>query len=243
VAVARQSRDQTSTEVHASATLSRVDDGLAAAVRRLREMFARYPRRTVLDGCPHCRGSVLVDEHDLFSLTISLGNTVGTGDDVKSLVPLLLERLVTGDELVPSMVFSLLVRQGWRTWPTAEQEAVDGYLMAVWRSLLTVYPPHVGSFCDAAEFLGVADELTGSIGLFLHDWDTIIGSAADHHIADLVIGWVSGVQLPAAALAWLHRDVVRDRLYGAFERHHDASWADDLARAYDLLSWRVRSDL
>jgi hypothetical protein len=185
---------------------------------------------------------VLVDEHDLFSLTISLGGTVGTGDDVKSLVPLLLERLATGDELVPSMVFSLLVQQGWRTWPTAEQEAVDGYLMVVWRLLLTEYPPRVGSFCDAAEFLGVADGFSGSLGLFLHHWDAIRGPAADRHIADLVIGWVSGAQLPAAVLTWLHRDVVRDRLYCAFERDHDASWADDLARAYDLLSWQVRSD-
>ncbi|MEV4107724.1 hypothetical protein [Nonomuraea sp. NPDC049695] len=100
-----------------------MDDGLAAAVGRLRETFVRYPRRTVLEGCPHCRGSVLVDEHDLFSLTISLGGTVGTSDDVKSLVPLLLERLATGNELMPSMVLTLLVQQGWRTWPTAEQEA------------------------------------------------------------------------------------------------------------------------
>lgn len=220
-----------------------MDDGLAAAVGRLRETFARYPRRTVLEGCPHCRGSVPVDEHDRFSLTISLGGTVGTDDDVKSLVPLLLERLATGHELVPRMVFSLLVRQGWRTWPTAEQEAVDGYLMVVWRLLLAEYPPRVGAFGDAAEFLGVAGKFTGSVGLFLHDWDTIRGSAADRHIADLVIGWVRGAELPAAVLTWLHRDMVRDRLYGAFELDHDASWADDLARAYDLLSWQVRSEM
>ncbi|SDJ96162.1 hypothetical protein [Nonomuraea jiangxiensis] len=220
-----------------------MDDALAAAVGRLRETFARYPRRTVLEGCPHCRGPVRVDEHDLFSLTLRLGGTVGTDDDVKSLVPLLLERLATGNELVPSVISSLLVRQDWRTWPAAEQEAVDGYLMVVWRLLLAEHPPRVGSFGDAAEFLGMADELCGGIGLFLHDWDTIRGSAADRHIADLVIGWVGGAQLPAAVLTWLHRDVVRDRLYDAFERDHDAAWADDLARAYDLLSWQVSSDM
>ncbi|MEV0151246.1 MULTISPECIES: hypothetical protein [unclassified Nonomuraea] len=213
-----------------------MDDGLAAAVRRLQEAFAGYPRRAVLEGCPHCRGSVAVDEHDLFSLTISLGNTVGTGDDVKSLLPLLLERLATGHELVPSMVLSLLVRQGWRTWPTAEREAVDGYLTAIWRSLLAEYPPRVGSLCDAAEFLSVAGEFTGSTSLFLRDWDTTRGPAADRHLADLVTGWAGGARLPAAVLTWLHSDVVRARLYDAFERDHDASWADDLARAYDLLS-------
>ncbi|TMR25013.1 hypothetical protein ETD86_02540 [Nonomuraea turkmeniaca] len=68
--------------------------------------------------------------------------------------------------------------------------------------------------------------------------------AADRHLADLVTGWwAGGVRLPAAILTWLHRDEVRDRLYSAFERDHDASWADDLARAYDALAWQVRPDL
>ncbi|MGW4475421.1 hypothetical protein ACWENQ_37625 [Nonomuraea sp. NPDC004354] len=215
-----------------------MDEGLGVAVGRLREVFARYPRRAVLDGCPHCRGSVLVDEHDLFSLTISLGNTVGTDDDVKSLLPLLLERLVTGNELYASMVLGLLVRLGWRAWPAAEREAVGGYLMAVWRSLLAKYPPQVGSFGDTAEFLSVVGEFTDSVSLFLDGWDAIRGPAADRHLADLVTGWVRGVHLPAAVLTWLHRDRVRERLYSAFERDHDMPWADDLARAYDVLAWR-----
>jgi hypothetical protein len=37
-------------------------------------------------------------------LTFSLGNTVGDRDDVKSLLPLLLERLVASDELDPAIV-------------------------------------------------------------------------------------------------------------------------------------------
>lgn len=205
------------------------------AVGRLRGVFGRYPRRAVLEGCPHCRGSVAVDEHDLFSLTISLGNTVGTGDDVKSLLPLLLERLVTGDELYPSMVMAKLVQGGWRAWPAAEQEAIGGYFVAVWRALLAAYPSQVGSFCDSAEFLGSVGEITDT-SRFLDDWDAIRGSAADHHLADLVGGWVSGVRLSAEVLDWLRRDATRERLHGAFERDHDAPWADDLARAYDLLA-------
>jgi hypothetical protein len=34
---------------------------------------------------------------------------------------------------------------------------------------------------------------------------------------------------------WLRGDAVRDRLYRAFERDHASTWADDFARAYDLL--------
>ena len=116
-----------------------MDGELAAAVARLREAFARYPRRAVLDGCPHCRGPVPVDDRDLFSLTISLGNTVGSREDVKALLPMLLERLVTSMELDPGIVLGKLPHEKWRAWPRAEQDAVDGYLDAVWRSLLAEY--------------------------------------------------------------------------------------------------------
>jgi hypothetical protein len=83
-----------------------MDSDLTAAVARLREAFARYPRRAVLDGCPHCRGRVPVDDHDLFALTIGLGSTVGGRDDVKSLLPILLERLATSGELDPTIVWA-----------------------------------------------------------------------------------------------------------------------------------------
>ena len=82
-----------------SAGGERADDGPGRRTGRV----ARYPRRAVLDGCPHCNGSVLVDEHDLFSLTISLGNTVGDRADVKALL-VLPERLLLSDDLEPVIV-------------------------------------------------------------------------------------------------------------------------------------------
>ncbi|GAA0967616.1 hypothetical protein GCM10009555_011620 [Acrocarpospora macrocephala] len=169
-------------------------------------------------------------------MTISLGNTVGNSDDVKSLLPLLLERLVRGSDLDESIVLGKLVREGWRSWPTVEQEAISGYLTAVWRSLLTKYPPRIGSFRDAADFLGVIDELAESVAPFLSLWEGTSGPEADRHLADLVVGWVSGSHLPDAVLTWLHCDSTRNRLYGAFELHHDTPWADDFARAYDYLA-------
>jgi len=32
-----------------------------------------------------------------------------------------------------------------------------------------------------------------------------------------------------------------DRLISAFARDHDATWADDLAMASDILSWQLRA--
>jgi hypothetical protein len=212
-----------------------VDDGLTAAIARVRDAFAQHPRREVIEGCPHCRGSVSVDEHDLFSLTISLGGTIGGRDDVKGLLPLLLERLVTSLELDPGVVLGMLPREEWRTWPEAGQDGVDGYLDAVWRSLLAEYPSQVGSFVDAAAFLAAVDAAAESIDRFLDVWNVTPGSAADRHLADTVNGLNFAARRSSTLDAWLHRETVRDRLYRAFERDHDSLWADDLAQAYDLL--------
>src|SRR4051794_32283298 len=151
-----------------------VDGELAIALVRLDRALAPYPRRAVLDGCPHCRPSTPVDEHDLFSLTIGLGNTVGDREDVKSLLPLLLERLVTSYELDPGIVLSKLAQEQWRTWPPAEQQAVEEYLDAVWRSLLTDFPSRIGAFVGAAEFLESAILTGDSLDRFLAAWNTIL---------------------------------------------------------------------
>jgi hypothetical protein len=212
-----------------------VDGDLIAAIAQLREAFVRYPGRAVLDGCPHCRGPVPVDDHDLFSLAISLGNTVGSRDDLKSLLPLLLERMVTSTELDPAIVLGKLPRERWRTWPEAEQDAIDGYLDAVWRSLLATYPSQVGSFLDPTTFLDAVVAGGENVTRFLDIWDLTLSSAADRHLADTVNGLNFADRRPATLAAWLRRETVRDRLYRAFERDHAMSWGDDLARAYDLV--------
>jgi hypothetical protein len=206
-----------------------------AAVAALGEAFAGYPRRAMLDGCPHCRGSVRVDEHDLFSLTISLGNTVGDRDDAKGLLPILLERLVASEELDPGIVLGKLPYQQWRTWPAPEQAAIDGYLDAVWRSLLTDYPSRLGSFTAAGTFLDAAASAGQSIDGFLDTWDTTLGSTPDRHLAETVNGVNFADRRPSTLGAWLRRETVRDRLERAFERDYDTPWDDELARAYDLL--------
>ncbi|MEU5552120.1 hypothetical protein ABZ738_20320 [Micromonospora sp. NPDC047793] len=212
-----------------------MDGDLIVAVARLRDAFVRYPDRAVLDGCPHCRGQVPVDGHDLFSLAISLGNTVGSCDDLKSLLPLLLGRLATSTELDPAIVLGKLRRGQWHTWPEAEQDAIDGYLDAVWRSLLATYPSQVGSFLDPTTFLDAVVAGGESVTRFLGIWDVTHSSAADRHLADTVNGLNFADRRPTTLVTWLRSETVRDRLYRAFERDHAMSWGDDLARAYDLV--------
>ena len=176
-----------------------------------------------------------LDDADLFSLTISLGNTVGDRDDVKSLLPMLLERLITSTELCPGIVLGKLAHERWRSWPAAEQAAVDGYFDAVWRSLLAEYPSRVGSFDDVSTFLDAARATGESVDRFLDLWDVMSGSAADRHLADMVNRIDFTARRPGTLRAWLCRETVRDRLLRAFDRDHDTPWADDLARAYDLI--------
>ncbi|MET7964045.1 hypothetical protein [Micromonospora zamorensis] len=212
-----------------------MDDELTAALAGVRDAFARYPRRAVLDGCPHCRGSVVADEHDLFSLTIGLGSTVGDRDDVKALLPVLLESLVVSADLDPDTVLGKLPYQEWRTWPRVEQGAIDAYLDAVWQSLLADHPPRLGSFTDPATFLDAAGAAGERMERFLAVWDATLTSSADRHLAEAVSSLNFARPKPGVLGDWLRRDTVRDRLHRAFERDHDAPWADDLARAYDLL--------
>ena len=216
-----------------------MDRELAATVTRLGQVFAPYPRRAELDGCPQCRPSTPVDEQDLFSLTIRLGNTVGGRDDVKSLLPLLLERLVASNELDPGIVLGKLAQEEWRGWPPAEQQAVDEYLAAVWRCLLAEFPSRLGAFVDAAEFLDAVARTGDSVDRFLAAWSTIRGPAADRHLALLVNRLDSAARRrDTTVIAWLCREATRDRLLTAFERDNDATWADDLVSAYDLLCLR-----
>ncbi|WP_021591250.1 hypothetical protein [Actinomadura welshii] len=218
-----------------------MDEDLAAVLARLDQVFAPYPRRAVLDGCPHCRPATPVDEDDLFPLTLRLGGTVGGREDVKSLLPLLFERMVTSGELDGSIVLSTLTKEQWRHWPSAEQQAIDDYLDAVWRSLLRQFPSRIGAFFDAAAFLQAAATTGDSIGRYLAVWDTIPDPAADRHLAQLVNEHDFADARRRGLTAWLCREVTIDRLISAFERDHDAAWADDLAMAYDLLSWQPRA--
>ena len=193
-----------------------MDSPLATAIAEVEAAFAGYPRQPVLAGCPHCRGDVRVEDHDLFSLTISLGNTVGTEADVKALLPMLLANLVTTTELDPGIVIGKVSP----TWPVAERQAVDHFLDAAWRQLLTDFPAKLGAFHDVPTFLNAVPNPEH----FLASWPQ--GSAPDRHLAACVLTTTDD---------WAHRDSVRERLLKAFERDHDQPWADEFAVAHDFV--------
>ncbi|WP_157555368.1 hypothetical protein [Nocardia crassostreae] len=197
----------------------------------------RHSRRPVLDRCPHCGPPIRVADHDLFWLSIKLGNTVGDRTDLKALLPLLLERLTTSNELDATIVLGKLPRAQWRTWPPAEQRAIEDYLDAVWNSLLAEFPARLGSLADPAEFLAAVVVANIEPGRFLAVWEATENQPADRHLAALVNQSFAAPALPATLIAWLGRDAVRQRLLRAFERDHATPWAESLAQAYDAYGW------
>lgn len=205
---------------------------LDAAAGRLRAAFAGYPVRPVLEGCPHCRGTVVVADEDLFDLSLRLGNTVGTYEDMKSHLPAMLADLATSDDLDESIVLGRLTGPpGWQTWPAAERAAITEFLYAMWRALLSAYP----ALRDAHTFLREMDRIGLDLGPFLRTWETTLAAAADRHLADLVDARTSRTGFPAAVIEWLGRPATRDRLYRAFASDPDGPAAEEFARAYDLL--------
>ncbi|AYF74862.1 hypothetical protein D7D52_14430 [Nocardia yunnanensis] len=209
-------------------------EGITAALRDLSAAFAPYPRRPILDRCPHCGPPVQVADADLFWLSIKLGNTVGDSADVKALLPLLLEHLATTNELDPTIVLGKLTQWDWRSWPPVEQAAIDRYLNQIWLALLSQSPSRIGAFADPAAFLEALSAVNVPLEPFLSRWDSMQDKEADHSLAKFIVSLPVQPCSPELQ-AWIARKDVQDSLLRAFERHHtDPQQADTFANAYDI---------
>ncbi|WP_040810308.1 hypothetical protein [Nocardia concava] len=211
-----------------------MNEGIAAALRDIAQVFASYPRRPVLERCPHCGPPVRVEEVDLFWLSIKLGNTVGDGTDVKALLPLLFERLITTNELDPDIVLGKLAQQKWESWPLDERLAIETFLDRAWLFLLSEFPSRAGTFADCAEFLRATAAAAIPPDRFLALWDASTGAAADRHLAEFVTIALTSRRIEPEIRAWIGRKSLRDRLLRAFEQNDDdPESADAFACAYD----------
>lgn len=122
-------------------------------------------------------------------------------------------------------------------WPVEHRDSVERYVHAVWKALLARYPSEVGGFVDAAGFLrAVAPLYRERLVMFPQMWRAINPPAADRHLADLVLAWVGGAELPPPVVAWLRRPVVRGYVFLAYVRGRSSPWAATLARADRVLS-------
>src|SRR5262245_4657835 len=130
---------------------------LDAAVAALYAAFAHYPLPKMM----HTRWGASLDRAEMHPLTLKpldqlgwgeLGRYVykarslwGDADDYRHFLPRLLELLVEDPPEQHSAVNEALilynVRDEWRAWPEDEREALTGYLVSLWRYLLSTFDP------------------------------------------------------------------------------------------------------
>jgi hypothetical protein len=209
----RDSRSDTRTEEDLAVPEAEEPGELAEAVARLYQVFASRHRRAGIefDACDQdaspqerrelartplreLRGGLL----STFVLNATSW-TWGTPDDVWYYLPRILE-LVAAGELAPSDLWSLfrVTGQYWRNWPHDQQEALAGYVMALWRATLSGYWHPV--VFTAIDVLAAASDLGLPVDDYLGVWETSPGES------------------PALHLAWLIRNRTRN---DDLERHLD----------------------
>jgi hypothetical protein len=210
------------------------DAGVDAALWGLEAAFVAHPAPRSLAGCPHCHGGeVWLADVDPLTLALSLGNTLGTPDDLRALTPWLLRTALT-DERVDLRTVLSRIAENWATWSELERDAVRDVADAVWSALLDIHPDAPGGATAVAmlDGLGALDEPPARL---IAIWEYKEIASADHHLAELVVDAFYGARIDQRVLAWARAMPQRERLERARERDGAERWAGTLAAACDLV--------
>ncbi|TGE20972.1 hypothetical protein [Hymenobacter metallicola] len=234
---------------------------LQNAVEDLYRAFGGYPLSS-LEGCPCCvsaadKGKVThralreLTEDDLGRYAGKAMTTWGTVEDFKHFLPRLFE--LTAEFRAPYdeyLIFGKLEYGRWRTWPTAEIEAVERYFLALWDVVLV-------SESEAWQFQDYFVALAGSYPHFdelLQRWEASTDPTAwvllgdevcEHRHAIFQNKYFNGPFLASVPLsqrfrAWVTSQAVRDKLLAAFSQCSDETTAEKLGVAYDLIEYELK---
>jgi hypothetical protein len=237
---------------------------LRDAVEGLYEAFARYPLRKVVNGCPHCIDSSDNDMlharplrelswRELSRFGWKTMTTWGTVDDYRHFLPRMLELVAI--ELDPALappdgptgalygwpynyepLFGKLEYGKWRTWPREERQAIQTYLIALWRRLLATYPQ---SSIFAETLLDCYASIGEDLTPYLDVWRADRRLAAMRHLAQFVTGgvWTVGEAYLGPVERWLWEPQTRAALEDAFFAQADnPPLAEEFSRAVDQLT-------
>jgi hypothetical protein len=238
---------------------------LAEAIDGLYAAFAGYRLRGWTEPCMHCH--TVEDERvvhsrplrelrsaELSQFAADLLMTWGEVVDFKHFLPRLFEIVAREHLEYPDIetIVGALDRGAWRTWPEAEQAAVDRFLMAFWRAHLADHPS-----------LHRTDDVLGAIGTAADDMtpylDAWFGVDADDaspaiHFADFLVDnpqgahsrlrnpWLSDrPQQEAQVRAWLLAisPVAVARMEAAFLATSDEDTLALLSQAIDIAGWTL----
>jgi hypothetical protein len=123
---------------------------LQIAIENLYTVFARYPLRLDIDGCPHCVSAAdnncihvaplrKLSVDNLARFTFKTMSTWGTVDDFRHFLPRIFEHLAAdggGGWIDPEVAFGKLQYGQWQSWSLVEQEAINNYCQSLWKACL-----------------------------------------------------------------------------------------------------------
>ena len=168
---------------------------LRSSVQALYQVFGCYGLRPHVAGCDHC---VSPEDHErlqsqrLRELTgtslerhvCKAVTTWGTVEDCKHFLPRLLELLAFDDHwsVEPEIVIGKLRAADWRSWRRAEQEPIEGYLVALWQTVLASFPSSLGLNIDVC--LCSIGRAVDALAPFLKFWSHERSVSSLRHLAD-----------------------------------------------------------
>ncbi len=164
------------------------DDRVDAAINALYLAFAHYPYRASMPACAHC-----VSDEDLLALgavpvrdlpagllaryALKAVSTWGEANDLKRVLPRLLELTIAGKMSIPAAVVTTkLQRAGWQKWPAEERRAVWQCLSAWWRHTLA---GPAGSGMSAHRLLDAISMAEADLEPYFSDWHHAMAGDGD----------------------------------------------------------------
>jgi hypothetical protein len=145
---------------------------LTIAIERLYEVFARYKVRGPVPGCSCCVPEAMsiaiarvplrtLDHNGLYLYSHKAMTTWGDVDHFRYFLPRLCELICLPDDdenqsrrVEVDWLCMKLDGGKWREWPQVEQDAIAGYLLALWREIIVRGQRESPSFSVAIDLFG-----------------------------------------------------------------------------------------
>jgi hypothetical protein len=174
---------------------------LRSAICELYAVFGEYPRPSKIKYCvcgctkPEEISALLAAPlpdlpfDSLANYSFKAMTTQGSVNDFKYFLPRLLEGITQETyRYNPEILFGKLPCGKWLTWDDKEIAAVRGYLIALWRSGLCLYPlqVHFPAFFEIGSILGSLANTGDRLDPYLLIWDETTSLEADQHLIQFV---------------------------------------------------------
>ncbi len=217
---------------------------LQTAIENLYAAFASYPLRAPVEGCPCCvkeddikrlqsKPLRQLEEDDLSRYSFKAMTTWGDEDDFKHFLPRILELLATGYSVGFGADFlpNKLNCAQWQSWPEDEKNAVQNFLLALWKFVLAG-----GETGDSANnWIDAISKVVDDVTPFLRAWEENSSTEAYEILLEFCAGYDMSPSAPQVQ-SWLRSDELLQRFEQRFLDSENEEQADMCARIVDALT-------